>query len=61
MEPVDQATNSEDFPGSPVVRTLTSKAQDAGLIPVQRARTSHASWQKKIESLEKKKKTEIIL
>ena len=60
MEPVDQATHSKDFRGGPVVRTLISKARAAGLIPGQRARTPHASWQKKIEPLGKKLRNNIV-
>ena len=48
MKPVDEATHSKDFPGGPVVRTLISKARGVDLTPGQRARTPHASWQKKL-------------
>ena len=34
--------NSGDFPGSPVVKTLPSKADDLGSIPGQEATISHA-------------------
>ena len=57
---MDQATHSKDFRGGPVVRTLISKARAAGLIPGQRARTPHASWQKKIEPLGKKLRNNIV-
>ena len=45
-------TSAWDFPGSPVVKNLCSKAGAAGSIPVQGAKISQASWPKK-----KKKKT----
>ena len=32
-----------DFPGGPVVKTLSSKAEDAGLVPGQEAKIPHAS------------------
>ena len=37
----------EDFPGGPVVKTLSSYALGAGLIPVWEAKVPHASWPKK--------------
>ena len=36
----------EDFPGSPVVKTLPSNAVDVGLIPGQEAKIPHASLPK---------------
>ena len=35
-----------DFPGSPVVETLPSKAEDVGLIPGWGAKILHALWPK---------------
>ena len=37
----------EDFPGGPVVKTLSSEALGAGLIPGWEAKVLHASWPKK--------------
>ena len=37
---------SKDFPGSPVVKTLSSSAEGIGLIPGQGAKISHSSQPK---------------
>ena len=38
---------SRDFPGGPVVKTLSSSAEGMGLIPGQGAKISHSSQPKK--------------
>ena len=38
---------NEDFSGGPVVKTLSSNAGGAGLIPGQGIKISHASWPEK--------------
>ena len=38
-----------NFPGSPVVKTLPSDAEDTGLITSERAKIPHASWPKNIK------------
>ena len=41
-----QNTKAGDFPGSPVVKTLSSSAGSMGLIPGQAAKIPHASQPK---------------
>ena len=48
--------NNWDFPGSPVVKTPPSNAEDVGSIPGQGTKIPHAMWSrdKKIKINEKK-------
>ena len=39
-------TVERDFPGGPVVKTLSSNTGGIGLIPGQGAKITHASWPK---------------
>ena len=41
-----RCTHSWDFPGGPVVKTLSSNAGGAGSIPGRGAKIPHASWPK---------------
>lgn len=46
--------NVGSFPGSPVVRTLPSNAEDASSGPGQGAKIPHASWPKKPQNIKQK-------
>ena len=43
---VNKNPAGDDFPGSPMVKTLPSNAGGAGLIPGQGTKIPHASWSK---------------
>ena len=43
-----------DFPGDPVVKTLTSNAGSAGLVRGLGGKIPHASWPKKTQNIKQK-------
>ena len=46
-ECMSKGFRSRDFPGSLVVQTFPSNAKDAGSVPGQGAKITHASWPNK--------------